>query len=662
MGNVNSPQPQPVIQKKEIIETKKPVVIPINENDIFEKILDISNSLLSEYNNEFLKEDFCSKIALVYQKKLSNFNIKVLRSLYNNVNSTEIDNELLITLQYLPNNEERFTDFLNVFKDNLKENFWEKKIELNIQKLANDDIDIEKQNIISLIKFLPNYIKAKHVNNLLNSKENKQDLSVKVGGYIDKHTKILRGSGENNEEVEEEDNEDEEENNGLNNETRTYLKSLEGNNENPSENNEMLSINNFNKKRKERNEPMQNVSKNINNLNRNINSNKQKIDRFKKTNEKENKVNLSKSELYVKPEQVNRSNLMKPEQVNRSNFTKPEQANKSNFTKPEEANKSNFTKPEQVNRSNFGKPVSANKSNFGKPVSVNKSNFTKPIEVVIPPKIAQSEINSQVNKIISEKAQETNEKNMNDKFVNNLIKYSVPKGYKEPTAFCDNKEKCQLTKKELCLGIIENFIVRNNIIAAILTTIPYKNELGQYEGGICYQKFMNLLRCKICVPYDYRNLKNKNMNEIIKQILEKADDLEENRCRSNQGFFLKLSKKEIESLNKKASKATLENIKINSKLKYNLFFVEFTKKLKDTYFTNLNSLITILEKMKEMPLINNKTLNILSDETKNIIDNMYNLCHYYYIYAIISLINSDISEDIEKEDQLETIIAKALVK
>ena len=66
--------------------------------------------------------------------------------------------------------------------------------------------------------------------------------------------------------------------------------------------------------------------------------------------------------------------------------------------------------------------------------------------------------------------------------------------------------------------------------------------------------------------------------------------------------------------------------------------------------------------MKETPIINNKTLNILSNETKNIIDNMYNLCHYYYVYAIISLINSDITDDIGKDDQLESIVSKALVK
>ena len=70
---------------KPIFVDINPRTLCMNEDEIFKKILDISNALIMEYNNEFLKDDFCSKIALVYEKKLSNFNIKVLRNLYNNV-------------------------------------------------------------------------------------------------------------------------------------------------------------------------------------------------------------------------------------------------------------------------------------------------------------------------------------------------------------------------------------------------------------------------------------------------------------------------------------------------------------------------------------------------------------------------------------------------
>ena len=195
-----------------------------------------------------------------------------------------------------------------------------------------------------------------------------------------------------------------------------------------------------------------------------------------------------------------------------------------------------------------------------------------------------------------------------------------------------------------------------------MTTIPYKNKENIYEGGLCYQKFLNLINCKICVPYDYPNLKNKDINEVIKQILEKADNLDEEKCIANKGFFLKLTDKEKIILIKKARELSGDINDVNSKIKYNIFFEEFTQKLKNTYFNNLNNLITILEKIQKMPLINNKTLNIISNDTKNIIDNMYNLCHYYYVYGIISLINSDITEEIIKEDKLQSFVSRALVK
>ena len=100
MGNLTS-TPNENMNIKEPVQKQEN---PINEEEIFNKIWEISNNLLVEYNNEFLKEDFCNKIAIIYEKKLSKFNIKLLKSLYNNVNSEDIDNEMLMTIQYIPKN------------------------------------------------------------------------------------------------------------------------------------------------------------------------------------------------------------------------------------------------------------------------------------------------------------------------------------------------------------------------------------------------------------------------------------------------------------------------------------------------------------------------------------------------------------------------------
>jgi hypothetical protein len=226
----------------------------------------------------------------------------------------------------------------------------------------------------------------------------------------------------------------------------------------------------------------------------------------------------------------------------------------------------------------------------------------------------------------------------------------------------DNEDKCKLTKSQLCQVITENFIVRNNIIAAILTTIPYKNEKGIYEGGLCYQKFLNLEYCTVCVPINYRDLKKKKISEILNIILDKANNLDEEECNRNKGYYYKLSDREKEILKFKAYNQTLSENKNNLTNNYNLLFINFLDKLKKYYFEQLNKLIIILENIQEKIILNNKMLNLISNETKKIIDRMYTLCNYYYIYGIISLINSDTSENVIIEDNLKDILIDALDK
>ena len=81
-------------------------------------------------------------------------------------------------------------------------------------------------------------------------------------------------------------------------------------------------------------------------------------------------------------------------------------------------------------------------------------------------------------------------------------------------------------------------------------------------------------------------------------------------------------------------------------------------KLKDTYFNNLNLLLEILEKLRVEPIINNATLNAIAEQTKRIIDTMYNLCHYFYVFAIIALINSDVKPITDDKGKLAEQLGK----
>ena len=59
----------------------------IDHGAIFDKILNISNDMIMKYKNNFLDPEFCKNIALVYQNKLNELDIKVLREINNNLNN-----------------------------------------------------------------------------------------------------------------------------------------------------------------------------------------------------------------------------------------------------------------------------------------------------------------------------------------------------------------------------------------------------------------------------------------------------------------------------------------------------------------------------------------------------------------------------------------------
>jgi hypothetical protein len=136
--------------------------------------------------------------------------------------------------------------------------------------------------------------------------------------------------------------------------------------------------------------------------------------------------------------------------------------------------------------------------------------------------------------------------------------------------------------------------------------------------------------------------------------------LDPKSCKENGGYYLRLSKNEIKALydNVPAN----GQIDIGKQLNYNAFYVECAKKLKDNYFDNLKVLLEILEQLKSQPVINNVTLNELGLKTKQIIDSMYHLCQYYYIYAIVSLLHANLTPTKVTDVSLQTSMSKVLQK
>ena len=569
MGNNQSSDTPKKTEVKQIIESVKEDAVKEDvEKELFNKILTVSSQLLKEYRENFLDEGFCNKLAIIYEKKLANFSLKLLRNMNEKISEDEIDNDLLIVEQKIPEVDEKF--FVESFKTQIQEYFWNHNIQFDKSifeenKLLNDMYDISKLDNFNT--FQTRYINKAHVNNLLRMLD--KNVNVQQGGRNNNNNENNNNENNNNENENNENNE-EENNEEENNE--------EENNENENENNEENGNNNLLSKKNiksQKNQSIKAVKQSVNNS-----ANK----------------SVSKS--------VNPSN---------NNFRK-EIEGKINYSKTEE-------KIKKVNQ------------NMGLPKKNSVSIRSNVINQVVNQSVLQNK-----NKSIKKPA---------DEDVSKFLKYYVPKYYTEPSNVCSGQESCKLTKKEICQAISENFIVRGNIIAAILTTIPIQKSDGTFEGGILYQKFQNLAKCNVCVPENYKDLLKSELRDIIPEIVKYSEHLNRADCRNNNGNFLSLS--------------TLEQYALKERMgtdKFNGLYIKYSLKLKDTYFNNLNLLLEILEKLRVEPIINNATLNAIAEQTKRIIDTMYNLCHYFYVFAIIALINSDVKPITDDKGKLAEQLGK----
>ena len=581
---------------------------------VFELITNLSNQIMDSFTENFLSEDFCNKISLIYQKKMEKLNIKVLREIKEKIDNEENTLNLKLLLQHTPkNNTDKY--FVDFFHERLNEYFWKKGVKY--QKSILESEHVKLGNLNNTIESDLSYIDINHVKQLL-KKTNNLSGGANTNQYNNELTKKLGQLSENNNE----------------------------NNENNVENIENLIeevINETNNQLEIENNQNRNPVNNLNSDGQGSN-----LSTLKKQNNKaqgnKNKVqNNSNSSKETERKENNQTNKQKP------NNNVPENKNQAQ-------NNKNKLKETGRKENNQGNKQNQNKFN-------EKSKGNELIKQNQQPKRNQSfKQNQQPKRNQSSKQEFLQNQDKNKKFKQ---KYYVPRSYDEPEDLCEKsnsknqssgiKQKCLMTKKSLCRSIAQNFIVRNNIIAAILTTIPRisKNKNGQkiYEGGICFQKFLNLEKCSVCVPTNFSQLKKEtDLGKVILEILKKSKFIDKKSCnKENDAIFLQLDKDQKEILLKHADEydSELKDAKndeqkvIHPNWKSNKLYLEFMSKLKNKYFESLNFLISILEELKNQPFVSNSTLNTVALKTKNVIDNMYNYVNYYYIYATLLLIKSD---------------------
>ena len=683
-GNIS--QPIKVEEQKINILTH----VEENEEEIFSKISDLTKEILIKYSDMHLDENFCNNLSIIYQDKLSTLKIKLLRDIYNKISGKKIQYELLLVNKYPDKNDDRFK-VEDDLKIGIEELFFNQNIKFNPTYLS--DIELFDSNIKIDDIFKKIFTNKKYIDGSINFSDLLNDKS--------RFQRKKSGNNQNNneekpEEQQELEKEQEENNNN----------SLIGG----AVNNYLFKKNNpqirqpFNKQQKQQFQQQKYKQP----FKQQFQQQKQPFQQQRQYKEPElsfQNQNPNKLVGYKnQQEEINRllsNNSIKSYQPNNNNNNN--ESNNNNNESPENLygiqpqneipsnlNIANASRLKNNNNSiskisrliNFQKekPQTNNTNNIIAKLKKNLNNARREKNLLLQEKQKQQEqpsnrqpsnrqpsnrqpfdrqpfdrqpfnrqpfnrqpFNRQpFNKQPSEKNIRNKEQkpNFSQQKVTNI--FSTPTNFKVKNP-CSGKDVCFLNKKQICELISQHFIVRNNIIAAILSCIPRKVG-NNYEGGICYQQFINLNNCKVCIPENYKDLLNSNNKDksqtakFIQDIATFSLNLTKESCKENNGTYYNLSKSQEIALVDKA--------KTN---KMNAFFFVCRKKIKEVYLQNLKLLIDILNKLNDTPVINNSTLNIISNDTKTIIDRMYTLCQYYYIYAIISLLNADITTEEKKK-------------
>ena len=183
----------------------------------------------------------------------------------------------------------------------------------------------------------------------------------------------------------------------------------------------------------------------------------------------------------------------------------------------------------------------------------------------------------------------------------------------------------------MCEKIIYHFIVVNNLIATIVSVVPLPNNKGEYAGGFMFDRLSSLQKGNFCLPRFHSEIESiipdERLQKIFKfiNILSDKTMTQEQACIKNNGFFLKLSKENMDELSR--------DERIGRK------YFEFTKKINIYYQEALINLYAILDNLQNNTLLSSKRLNELSEQTKKIIDELYLKTQFNYLLAIFVILD-----------------------
>ena len=204
---------------------------------------------------------------------------------------------------------------------------------------------------------------------------------------------------------------------------------------------------------------------------------------------------------------------------------------------------------------------------------------------------------------------------------------NIGKGNKNNKGNKGNKKnvsrKKTISKQDLCKLIAHHYMVRANLVAAIATAMPLKS-----APGFCESRINALEKGELCLPPDYEAVQSLPMLKASSILSRYVNNFNHGACSSVNGYYkrsdparmLKISEGDNE-LQKK--------------------YIEHVQLMKKDYINSLAILKEILEELLNNPNMTNADLKLLSEKTKETLDNMYTNCQYDYILGVITLLQID---------------------
>jgi len=232
----------------------------------------------------------------------------------------------------------------------------------------------------------------------------------------------------------------------------------------------------------------------------------------------------------------------------------------------------------------------------------------------------------------------------NNKIISAPIPISVPQSKpivipEEDNLCTDPSLPCKLTKHEMCVKIVMNLMTRNNIILAILSTIPIPNENGDYEGSFVFERLTSLKKGSFCAPSLLFRIEDEDNETRIQKIMKFMNMMDDEVCKKSGGVPFIINEKQMKDL--------LADETFGQK------YFEYGNKINTIYQESIRTLLTILEKLESNYTMSTEELNQISASVKSTIDELYIKTQLNFLLAILVVMDFDFTKNPVKDMKVE---------